>query len=766
MRSMFTTKQVLAAFVCAAGLGYAGQANAQGQGGNPDEVEAAELFENGAQGEGGVEIDAEGTFDIHVKDLDITQVLQLLSIQAERNIVASRDVSGKVSADLFNVNFEEALDMILLRNGFRWVEEGNFISVISEEDWEAEQEANRVMVTHVHRLSYLRAEDAAGFVESLLSENGSIAASGSVEDGFEASMEDGGADNFSGAPTLVIRDYEDKVEEIVGTIAMLDVRPKQVIIEATVLSASLTEANAFGVDFALFSDLGALTTPLNVVDDLITGGLGLGDGSNIGGVQSGVGNVASGDAGVKIGFASGDSAVFIRALDSVTDTTLIASPSITVLDRQRGHILVGQEVAYLSTTVTETSETQTVEFLEVGTQLNVRPFVAEDGSIRLELQPSVSDATIRNIGTTTAPDTETVSLITNVIVESGQTVVLGGLFVDDSTIDRSQVPGLGDVPWIGAAFQGQDDDVKRSEVIFLVKATVVESDVLIAMGDDARAQVDIAGVAQRERLLPWSKSKLTSQHMINARQLYDEAMAMPEGEERNAVLAESLYCVDMALHLDPSMVDALILKQSITGEQIYIYHDSIMARTFGSTMDEEMQSLGVPALPAEDTTFDAPADEAFDPFEQALINDPATGEFEEDFNNNEDDALTGVDVDQQWLDDFMSGEGEFEQAPAQDDTFLDEALEDEMRSELEGQPENADDADTQVAEAADAGEEFLFPSGRFLGVAWRSLSTAQLLELASSAANEEEQSDADDAVVEVDPAEAFEWDDVYYPEED
>ncbi|MEM9415536.1 MAG: hypothetical protein AAGA29_08680 [Planctomycetota bacterium] len=780
MRSKFTTKQVLAAFVCAAGLGYAGPVSAQDAGGNAGGVEAAELFDNQADaGEGAVEIDEAGTFDIHVKDLDITQVLQLLSIQAERNIVASRDVSGKVSADLFDVDFYQALDMILLRNGYRWVEEGNFISVISEEDWEAEQEANRVMVTHVHRLSYLRAEDAAAFVEALLSENGSIAASGSVEDGFEASMEDGGADNFSGAPTLVIRDYEDKVEEIVSTIAMLDVRPKQVIIEATVLSASLTEANAFGVDFALFSDLGAMTSPLNVVDDLITGGLGLGDGSNIGGAQSTVGNTGTGDAGIKVGFASGDSAVFIRALDSVTDTTLIASPSITVLDRQRGHILVGQEVAYLSTTVTETSETQTVEFLEVGTQLNVRPFVAEDGSIRLELQPSVSDATIRNIGTTTAPDTETVSLITNVIVESGQTVVLGGLFVDDSTIDRSQVPGLGDVPWIGAAFQGQDDDVKRSEVIFLVKATVVESDVLIAMGDDARAQVDIAGVAQREALLPWSKAKLTSQHMINARQLYDQAMAMPEGEARNEVLAESLYCVDMALHLDPSMVDALILKQDITGEQIYIYHDSIMARTFGATMDEEMQSLGVPALPElpeEDTTFDTPEADELDAFEQALVNDPAAGESEEDFGNNEADALTGVDVDQEWLDDFMSGEGEFEQAPAQEETFLDEALEDEMRSELDSQPENAEDADTQVAEAEVTEEdaEFLFPNGRFFGFAWRSLSTAQLLELASRAANAQEQAaeeadvevDEEATIVEVNPDEAFEWDDVYYPEED
>ena len=761
MRNMFTTRRVLAAFVCAAGLGYAGQASSQDRGDN-DADGPVELFdEQEAVGEGAVEIDESGTFDIHVKDLEISQVLQLLSIQAERNIIATRDVDGKISADLFDVDFYQALDMILLRNGYRWVEEGNFISVITAEDWQAEQDAQRVIVTRVHRLNYLRAEDAAQFVEALLSENGTIAASGSVTEGFEASVEDGGSDTYAGHPTLVIRDYEDKIDEIISTLTQLDVRPKQVIIEVTVLSASLSEANAFGVDFAIFSDLGDMTSPLNAVDDLLTGGL-AGIGESQGGVQSTVGNTASGESGIKVGVATGDAAVFIRALDSVTDTTLIASPNITVMDRQRGHILVGQEVAYLSTTVTETSETQTVEFLEVGTQLKVRPLIAEDGSIRLELQPSVSDATIRNIGTTTAPDTETVSLITNVIVESGQTVVLGGLFVDDSTIDRSQVPGLGEIPWIGAAFQGQDDSVKRSEVIFLIKATIVESDVLIAMGNNARHQVDVAGVAQREGLLPWSEARLTSQNMIQARQYYDHAIAMPEGEARNQTLAQALYCIDMALHQDPTMVDALLLKEQITGQQIPIYHDSISHRNFNSVMDNEMSSLGVPELPVVETAQAAPEQDEAQDTELTQAQEPA----DEVFDNDADEFAT-VDVDQQWLDDFMNGQGGFDKPAVPEDDFLDEALEDELRSELGEEPTDDAAADDALAQADEATDEdgFVFPSSKFLGFSWRSLTTAQLLELAARAANDEDEA-MDDTLVEVETLDQFEWDDVYYPEAD
>src|SRR5690606_2666466 len=143
-----------------------------------------------------------------------------------------------------------------------------------------------------------------------------------------------------------------------------------------------------------------------------------------------------------------------------------------------------------------------------------------------------------NIGTTTAPDQSTVEMVTNVIVDSGQTIVLGGLITEDTTISRSQVPGLGSIPILGKAFQGQNDTVTKSEVIFLVKATVVDNNQLIEMGNKAKARVDTARVAEREQLLPWSRTKVTAGHMGNARSHYDEALTL-EGEARKAKLAEA-----------------------------------------------------------------------------------------------------------------------------------------------------------------------------------------------------------------------------------
>ncbi|MEM9420231.1 MAG: secretin N-terminal domain-containing protein, partial [Planctomycetota bacterium] len=423
-------------FLVATGLGVAfsltGASYAQAAEGD----EPIGLFDENAESLEGqdVAVDSLGQIDITVKDLEIAKVLQLLSIQSQRNIVASRNVSGKVSADLYGVSFNEALEAILTPNGYGYEEKGNFIYVYTAAELEERQNAMRKTITKVVRLNYISSTDAAAFITPLLSGNGSITATGEPDAGFLPSQTDGGENSFAHADTLLIRDYEENVEEIETVLKELDVRPKQVLVEATILQATLTEQNAFGVDFSVVANFDALadfTNPLGVVDQMINGTNTGGGGT---GVSSTVGNTATGNSGIKVGVTGSDASVFLRALDSVTDTTVLAKPNILVLNRQKADLLVGERLGYLSTTVTDTSETQTIEFLDVGTQLSVRPFVSEEGNIRLELRPSVSDGTTRLEGGFIIPDETTQELVTNIIVESGQTVVLGGLFVEDTQV--------------------------------------------------------------------------------------------------------------------------------------------------------------------------------------------------------------------------------------------------------------------------------------------------------------------------------------------
>ncbi|MEL6312245.1 MAG: hypothetical protein AAFQ17_07785, partial [Pseudomonadota bacterium] len=107
-----------------------------------------------------VEVGAFGEIDLHVKDLELTKVLQLLSIQSQRNIIASRNVAGTVSADLYDVDFYDALDAILTANGFGYTEKGDFLYVYTAEEIQALEEANRQVITRVGRVEVVEAVDA------------------------------------------------------------------------------------------------------------------------------------------------------------------------------------------------------------------------------------------------------------------------------------------------------------------------------------------------------------------------------------------------------------------------------------------------------------------------------------------------------------------------------------------------------------------------------------------------------------------------------
>lgn len=590
------TKQWLAIFCCSTGLVYSGSAIAD-EGPGPAMEPTPDLFAAPAdetaagiapaadepaalpQGQT-VNVGSFGEIDLHVKDLDLTKVLQLLSIQSQRNIIASRNVAGTISADLYDVGFYDALDAILSSNGFGYREKGQFIYVYTAQELAAIEQAERELTYEVVRLNYITAADASAFVSPLLSQQGSISVSGEVSAGMQPTISDAGANSFAHTDTLVIRDYQENVDEIMAVLTELDIRPKQVLVEATILQAKLSEANAFGVDFAIFSDLdvGGLTNPLQAVDSMITGTPDV-IGPSAGAITSSAGNVAAGKSSIKIGYLGSDAAIFVRALDSVTDTTLLATPKILVLNRQRADLLVGRQLGYLSSTATETSTTQTVEFLDVGTQLTLRPFISDDNMVRLELRPEVSDGSTRTEGGFVIPDKETQTLTTNVIVASGQTVVLGGLFTEDTTIGRRQVPGLGEVPILGNAFKGQDDTVDRNEIIFLVKPTIMKDKRLYAMGEEAHGSIKTAVLGARKGLLPWSRTKLTTAQVRSA------LKHLEAGETDKA-----LWSVNLALYLDPTMVKALELKEDITGEKFYYHQFSMLQDAIDNTIEAEMEN--------------------------------------------------------------------------------------------------------------------------------------------------------------------------------
>ena len=523
-----------------------------------------------------VNVNSFGLIDIHVQDLDLSKVLNLLSIESQRNIIVSRNVSGRISADLYQVDFDEALDAILQANGFGFRERGNFIYVYTIDELEKILENERQHVTRVFRLNYLTAKDASAYIALALSTSGTVAISSDVVPGFHASDNDAGENRNGLGEIFIVRDYAENVEEIAEIVKELDVRPKQVRVEAIILQAKLDENNAFGVDISALIDFsfGAFSDPLGVVDDLI-GGANNGE-TGLGG-QSTVGQTDTSRSGIKIGILGSNVSAFIKALNEVTDITVLAKPSILAINRMKADILVGERLGYISTTANETSTTQTVEFLDVGTKLSFRAFIHDDGYVRLELKPSASDGSTTLVGGLVIPNMITSELTTNVRVRSGQTIVLGGLFKESIKVVRRQMPFVGDLPLIGAAFRGQDDEVDRDEIIFLITTTVIKDEEMWAEGASITDGIERARIGANQGLLPFSRTKMVAAHMREALDYYREG--------RND---KALWKANMALRLDSTIVEGLRLKELLMKQCGYWPSHSILKDAVDATIQQQM----------------------------------------------------------------------------------------------------------------------------------------------------------------------------------
>jgi len=420
----------------------------------------------------------------------ISAALRMLQLKYHKNIIPISRLEGQINVtELFDVTFEEALQAI---NGS--------IMVYTPEEYEKMKDDKRRMETRVFTLYYISAEEAKTLLAPALSESGSIEATAAPEVGISSgddlSVQEGG-NSMSLHDAIVIKDYPENIAEAESLIKRLDVRPLQVLIEATILSATLTEGLDLGVDlnFMAGTSLSGTAATSDIVD---SGTISRGTAATppIAGISglSGTpietsGFATAGMNGIRIGISTGDVRVFISALETVTDVTVLANPKILALNKQVGTVFIGQNLGYRSSTTVSGSGVASsgeVKFLKSGTKLSFRPYITDDGYIRMDIYPKDSSATKDSDG---VPTETTAELTTNIMVKDGQTIVIGGLFRDSITSSRSQVPLLGDVPVVGELFKGTTDQSVRQEVIILLTPHIIEAP-LELKGDERAADIE------------------------------------------------------------------------------------------------------------------------------------------------------------------------------------------------------------------------------------------------------------------------------------
>ncbi len=511
--------------------------------------------------------DAQGTVEIHVNDANVVEVLRMLSAQSQKNIIASKEVRGTVTANLYGVTVKEALDAILTSNGYTYRERGNFIFVYTTKEAKEIERAARVLKTEVFRVFYTPAANAVNMIKPVLSSEAQVSFTAPAVSGISSGTGDVGGNSHAIEDMIVITDYTENLDAVGKVLKEIDKRPQQILIEATILRAGLNEDNALGVDFNLLAGV-KLSNVLSNNSGQITG-------ANAGTVapsSGGVGSVGSGNSfsssvpgGMKVGFVSDNVSVFLSALEGVTDTVVLANPKILALNKQKGEVIVGRKDGYLTTTVTESSTVQTVEFLDTGTRLIFRPFIGDDGYVRMEIHPEDSSGGLTG---SNLPFKITTEVTSNIMVKDGHTVVIGGLFRESSDSARSQTPGLGNIPIAGMLFRQQRDRTSREEIIIMLTPHIIKDDAAFsAAAEELAKDGEKLRVGVRKGMMPWGRERL-------AESAYE--CAETELKKPNPDLDKAMWHLNCATNLNPKFLEAIKLKEKITGQTLSANDNSSM----------------------------------------------------------------------------------------------------------------------------------------------------------------------------------------------
>ncbi len=488
----------------------AGDSTANAGGKSPAAEETAVLNVQPAE-------DGSERFSLKIQDADITQVLEMLGQLAGMNILVGKDVTGKVSANLIDVSVEEALSGILRSLGYVFEREDKFIFIMTEAEAAARKKLTRKIITKVYRPHYISVKDLQSLITPILTpEISKIAVTEPSEVGIASNAEEAGGDSLTQRDALLIQDYPEVIQEVDALLLELDVPPMQVVIEAMILSVKLTDSMEFGVNFALLN---------GGKSNLVVSGNGetLNNSSGFPGVAETIvppaAEFVAKTAGLKYGFIRGDMSLFIKALEGIADTNLIASPQLRVLNKQRAELIIGKQLSYRTTTINGTASTENVQFLDVGTKLVIRPFIAPDGLVRMEIHPELSSG---EINADKLPETSTTEVTTNVMVRDGTTIVIGGLIEEQVTESMERIPLLGALPWVGPVFRNKTERTDRTELIVLITPRIVREPEDAEEGEAVRFEYERRADHFRNNLSQINRRNLARMHYERALNYFED----------------------------------------------------------------------------------------------------------------------------------------------------------------------------------------------------------------------------------------------------
>ena len=434
------------------------------------------------------------------QDIEVRRVLQLLADFTEINMVAADTVQGNITLRLKDVPWDQALDIVLKTKNLDKRRNGNVIwiapvsELIKAEEEEAKAMAQSVKLaplqTEYIQLSYAKAAD----VEKLITEGKNSKNSNSSGNSGTDPLGDSVGSLLSPRGTvsvdprtnmLIINDTSTKIDQIRKMIDLLDVSVKQVMVEARIVKASTDFTKEMGVKW------GILSQGINQNDSLLVGGsndtlwdLKTPDDDGKYTIQRpqnlnvDLGVTTEGASRIAFGLISLSDFMLdleLSALQADGYGEVISTPKVLTADKQQAKVASGQEIPYQTTTGTGSNATSSTEFKEALLSLDVTPSITPDGKVQMKLHiKSDSPAGYAQNGEIILNKNE---INTDVLVDNGETVVLGGIFNQETQSKQTKVPFLGDIPYVGRLFRKDLKSDAKNELLIFVTPRIVNDSV-------------------------------------------------------------------------------------------------------------------------------------------------------------------------------------------------------------------------------------------------------------------------------------------------
>ncbi len=385
------------------------------------------------------------------------------------NIVKSPEITKTVTVNITNVPLGEALNQILTAYDCGYVASENIIRIVPASQLTQQNERT---VSKIYRIWYANVKDVEQALTKILTPNrGSIAAS-------------------AGTSNLIVTDTESKVKAIDQFLEEIDRPTPEILVEARIYDITNTDGLDLGIQWSAGRNTGYGTDypALDATSGAITGGPITGMSKSdpyLNGVFSTTTNKAQGATGT-LEFGLLNKHVNIDVLMSAQRmkdaSKLLANPRILVLDNETASFKAVREIPYQELQQGGYQSYGTTEFKEVGVELEVTPHLTKDGKVKLHIKPvfsvHVSDVSLSLVGTNITmpqPVVDKREADTIALVQSGDTVVIGGLRKQEVTQEISKIPLLGDIPILGWVFKFVGEQTVNSELVVFITPKVIEN---------------------------------------------------------------------------------------------------------------------------------------------------------------------------------------------------------------------------------------------------------------------------------------------------